>query len=88
MYCGLKKLSKTQLSYLQTRSSQTMFKHYSIFILRYCICKVIGANQQRWASKFFALVRKSQIRKFLGSFRHLKSATFYKILHNSVSKQS
>jgi hypothetical protein len=31
-------------------------------------------ESQRWARKFFLLVRKSQIRKYLGSFRNRKSA--------------
>jgi hypothetical protein len=48
---------------------------------------------RRWASKLFLEVRKSQFRKFLGSFRYRKSASFLgvpvrkiqirKFLHNT-----
>ncbi len=41
-----------------------------------------------WAGKHFLNVRKSQIRKFLGSFRYRKSADVYKFLHKSVSNHS
>ncbi len=59
----------------RTKDVIKLCMHYAVRVFT-CTCKTL--NHAKVGTNYFLLVRKSQIRKFLGSFRNRKSANFFR----------